>query len=57
MIVGFALCMWTLVTPEVNGIYVELVFLDVVLNFGQGVFTAIIFGLDVKLIVVPIMKG
>ncbi|XP_076059011.1 integral membrane protein GPR155 homolog anchor isoform X2 [Oratosquilla oratoria] len=56
MIVGFALCMWTLVTEEVNGVYVELVFLDVVLNFGQGFFTAAIFGLDTKLIVVPLLK-
>lgn len=56
MIVGFALCMWTLVTEDVNGVYVELVFLDIVLNFGQGFFTAAIFGLDTKLIVVPIIR-
>nr|XP_027225362.1 integral membrane protein GPR155-like isoform X1 [Penaeus vannamei] len=56
MIVGFALCMWTLVTEEVNGVYVELVFLDIVLNFGQAFFTAAIFGLDSKLIVMPLLK-
>ncbi|CAL4069876.1 unnamed protein product, partial [Meganyctiphanes norvegica] len=56
MIVGFALCMWTLVTEDVNGVYVELVFLDIVLNFGQGFFTAAIFGLDTKLIVVPLIR-
>lgn len=56
MIVGFALCMWTLVTEEVNGVYVELVFLDIVLNFGQGFFTAAIFGLDTKLIIMPLLK-
>nr|XP_045596730.1 integral membrane protein GPR155-like isoform X2 [Procambarus clarkii] len=56
MIVGFALCMWTLVTEEVNGVYVELVFLDIVLNFGQGFFTAAIFGLDTKLIMMPLLK-
>ena len=49
--------MWTLVSQEVNGIYMELVFLDVVLNFGQGLFTAIIFGLDTKLIIAPLQKG
>ena len=48
--------MWTLVTEEVNGVYVELVFLDIVLNFGQGFFTAAIFGLDSKLIVMPLLK-
>ncbi|XP_050702655.1 LOW QUALITY PROTEIN: integral membrane protein GPR155-like [Eriocheir sinensis] len=56
MIVGFALCMWTLVTEEVNGIYIELVFLDIVLNFGQGFFTAAIFGLDTRLVVVPMLR-
>ncbi|RXG72841.1 Integral membrane protein [Armadillidium vulgare] len=56
MIVGFALCMWTLVSPDINGIYVELIFLDILLNFGQGAFTAVIFGLDAKLIFVPILK-
>ncbi|XP_042861951.1 integral membrane protein GPR155-like [Penaeus japonicus] len=56
MIVGFALCMWTLVTEEVNGVYVELVFLDIVLNFGQAFFTAAIFGLDSKLIIMPLLK-
>ena len=48
--------MWTLVTKEVNGIYIELVFLDIVLNFGQGVFTAAIFGLDMRLVVVPLFR-
>lgn len=53
---GFALCMWTLVMEDVNGVYVELVFLDIVLNFGQGFFTAAIFGLDTKLIVIPLLR-
>ena len=48
--------MWTLVSSEVNGIYVELVFLDIVLNFGQAFFTAAIFGLDSKLIVMPLIR-
>ncbi|KAG0722565.1 Integral membrane protein GPR155 [Chionoecetes opilio] len=56
MIVGFALSMWTLVTEEVTGIYVELVFLDIVLNFGQGFFTAAIFGSDTRLLVVPLFR-
>ncbi|XP_045108843.1 integral membrane protein GPR155-like isoform X3 [Portunus trituberculatus] len=56
MIVGFALCMWTLVTEEVNGVYIELVFLDIVLNFGQGFFTAAIFGLDTRLVLVPLLR-
>lgn len=38
MFVGIALCIWTLVMEQMSGIYVELVFLDGFLNFGQGLF-------------------
>ncbi|GAB6023980.1 hypothetical protein CHUAL_008706 [Chamberlinius hualienensis] len=56
MLVGFALCMWKLIMEEASGIYVELEFLDGALNFGQGLFVFIIFGLDAKLIVLPFIK-
>lgn len=36
--------------------YVEMVFLDAVLNYGQGIFTAVIFGLDTRLIVLPLQR-
>ncbi|CAG0905912.1 unnamed protein product, partial [Darwinula stevensoni] len=53
---GFALCLWSLVVEETSGIYIELVFLDVALNFGQGFFAFVIFGLDARLIVAPFIK-
>jgi hypothetical protein len=56
MFVGIALCIWTLVMERMTGIYVELVFLDGFLNFGQGLFTFAIFGLDAKYVLMPLQK-
>jgi hypothetical protein len=56
MFVGVALCLWTLIMDDVSGIYVELVFLDATLNFGQGFFAFMLFGLNTKLIVMPVQK-
>ena len=56
MFVGIALCVWTLVMEKMSGIYVELVFLDGFLNFGQGFFTFAVFGLDAKYVLMPIQK-
>ena len=43
-------------SEEVSGVYVEMVFLDAVLNYCQGLVTAVIFGLDTKLIVLPLLR-
>lgn len=56
MFIGIALCIWTLVMERMTGIYVELVFLDGFLNFGQGLFTFAIFGLDAKYVLMPLQK-
>ncbi|XP_046463583.1 integral membrane protein GPR155-like isoform X1 [Daphnia pulex] len=56
MFVGIALCMWTIIVERVSGIYLELLFFDGVLNYGQGFLVCMIFGFDNKLIVSPIMK-
>jgi hypothetical protein len=53
---GISVCLWTLVTEENSGIYIELMFLDVALNFGQGFFVLAIFGLDEKVIIAPLLK-
>jgi hypothetical protein len=42
------LCIWTLVMESMSGVYLELVFLDGFLNFGQGIFSFALFGLDYK---------
>lgn len=51
-----ALCVWTLIMEEVTGIYVELVFLDAALNFGQGFITFMLFGLNTQRIILPLHK-
>lgn len=56
MFVGLALSIWTLVMEQISGIYIELSFLDAILNFGQSVIVFIIFGLDVKEVALPIIK-
>ncbi len=43
-----ALCIWTLVMENMSGVYLELVFLDGFLNFGQAIFAFALFGLDYK---------
>ena len=48
--------MWTIIVERVSGIYLELLFFDGVLNYGQGFLVCMIFGFDNKLIVSPIMK-
>ncbi|CAG0909554.1 unnamed protein product, partial [Cyprideis torosa] len=56
MIVGFALSLWSAVLEKTSGIYLELVFLDVALNYGQGFFAFLIFGLDTRQFVAPFFK-
>lgn len=56
MFVGMALCLWTLIMEQPSGIYLELLFLDGVLNYGQGFFVCMVFGFETKLIVIPFMK-
>jgi Domain found in Dishevelled, Egl-10, and Pleckstrin (DEP) len=54
---GIALCVWTLVMEELTGIYVMLLFLDETLNFGQGVFVLVVFGLEPKRLLTPVWTG
>ncbi len=42
--------MYKVVTEDVSGVFVELVFLDAVLNFGQGTFAFAVFGFDTSLV-------
>ncbi|XP_060534255.1 lysosomal cholesterol signaling protein [Cylas formicarius] len=56
MFVGLALSIWTLVMEQISGIYVELSFLDAILNFGQSFIVFVIFGLDTKEVVLPLVK-
>jgi len=57
MFVGIALCVWTLVVEELTGIYVMLLFLDETLNFGQGIFVFVAFGLEPRRLLTPVWSG
>ncbi|KAH6943227.1 hypothetical protein HPB50_017953 [Hyalomma asiaticum] len=49
MVIGLAVSLWQLLlTDTPTGILVELEFLDVILNYGQGMLTFLVFGLDAK---------
>lgn len=56
MIIGIALCIWTLVMDQMSGIYLELVFVDGFLNFGQGLFVLALFGFDADYLTLPIRR-
>ncbi|CAN8002472.1 unnamed protein product, partial [Ixodes hexagonus] len=52
MVIGLAVSFWQLLLADVpTGILVELEFLDIVLNYGQGMMTFLVFGLDAKWLV------
>lgn len=54
---GIAVCVWTLVMEELTGIYVMLLFLDETLNFGQGTFVFVLFGLEPRRLFAPVWSG
>nr|XP_012148953.1 PREDICTED: integral membrane protein GPR155 isoform X4 [Megachile rotundata] len=46
MFIGLSISIGTLIMEELTGVYAELAFLDVALNFGQSIIAFAIFGLD-----------
>ena len=58
LILGIALCITRILyenTTEV-GIYFIIVFLDTSMNFGQGLMTCAVFGLESKYVFFPLLK-
>ncbi|OQR72445.1 integral membrane protein GPR155-like [Tropilaelaps mercedesae] len=53
MLVGIAVCLWQLMTEKPTGILLELEFLDIVLNYGQGILTFVVFGADASWLLFP----
>ncbi|KYN09636.1 hypothetical protein ALC57_18156, partial [Trachymyrmex cornetzi] len=49
MFIGLSISVGTLIMEQLTGIYAELSFLDVTLNFGQSLIAFAIFGLDPRL--------
>lgn len=57
MFLGMAVCTWRLVRLDnLTGIYVELAFLDVALNQGQGLLLLAVFGLHSKAMISPLIN-
>ncbi|KAK3780258.1 hypothetical protein RRG08_047247 [Elysia crispata] len=56
MFVAVLLCTWKLFNGEPTGIYVEIEFLDIVLNYGQGVLVALVFGFESRIIFSPVLR-
>lgn len=50
MTLSLFVCIWKLMMEAINGIFIELEFLDVIVNYSLGVVYFIIFGLDYNLI-------
>ncbi|KAH7949988.1 hypothetical protein HPB49_018070 [Dermacentor silvarum] len=49
MVIGLAVSLWQLLLTDCpTGILVELTFVDIILNYGQGMLTFLVFGLDAK---------
>ncbi|XP_012227466.1 lysosomal cholesterol signaling protein isoform X2 [Linepithema humile] len=49
MFIGLSISIGTLIMEQLTGIYAELAFLDVALNFGQSLIAFAVFGLDPSL--------
>ncbi|KAG8195532.1 hypothetical protein JTE90_019520 [Oedothorax gibbosus] len=50
MTLSLFVCIWKLMMEAINGIFIELEFLDVIVNYSLGVVYFVTFGLDTKLI-------
>ncbi|XP_064478994.1 lysosomal cholesterol signaling protein-like [Ornithodoros turicata] len=50
MVVGLAVSLWRPLTDAPTGILMELEFMDILLNYGQGILAFMVFGLDTKYI-------
>ncbi|XP_052096043.1 integral membrane protein GPR155-like isoform X1 [Mytilus californianus] len=57
MFMGLFLCTWRLFNRVTTGTYVEVEFLDGVMNYGQGFIIFAIFGFDTRLIFLPCIKS
>ena len=55
-LLGLAACIINFVNTSFTAIYVGIIFLDTTLNFGQGLMTFAIFGLESQYVFAPLLK-
>ncbi|XP_035231718.1 integral membrane protein GPR155-like [Stegodyphus dumicola] len=46
MTLSLAVCVWKLMREDINGIYIELEFLDIIMSYSGGIVCFFVFGLD-----------
>ncbi|XP_063964383.1 lysosomal cholesterol signaling protein-like [Lytechinus pictus] len=56
MVVAVSLCFWKLIGSSQSGIFLELSFLDCILNYGQGFIVLAIFGFDTENVIMPVIR-
>ena len=56
MIIGLTVTVGKIILEKPSGIFIELEFLDILLNYGQGVVTFLIFGFDANFVFSKITK-
>ncbi|KAK3780259.1 hypothetical protein RRG08_047248 [Elysia crispata] len=56
MFVAVVLCLWKLFQGIATGIYVEIEFLDIVLNYGQGILVFLVFGFESGILFSPMIR-
>ncbi|XP_030849372.1 integral membrane protein GPR155 isoform X1 [Strongylocentrotus purpuratus] len=56
MLVAVSLCFWKLIGSSQSGIFLELSFLDCILNYGQGFMVLAIFGFDTENVIMPVVR-
>ncbi|XP_072042067.1 LOW QUALITY PROTEIN: lysosomal cholesterol signaling protein-like [Amphiura filiformis] len=56
MIIGLFVCLWKIFNHSESGVSLELEFLDIVFDYGQGFFVLATFGFDTKNVIVPVIN-
>ncbi|XP_060802444.1 lysosomal cholesterol signaling protein [Amyelois transitella] len=56
MFIGITYTTWRMMLKDESGVFIEIEFLDIVANYGQGLVLFILFGLDPEEILIPTIR-
>ncbi|XP_053606460.1 lysosomal cholesterol signaling protein isoform X2 [Plodia interpunctella] len=56
MFIGITYTTWRMMLKDESGVFIEIEFLDIVANYGQGLVLFVLFGLDPEEILVPTVR-
>uniref|UniRef100_A0A1B6CSN7 DEP domain-containing protein n=1 Tax=Clastoptera arizonana TaxID=38151 RepID=A0A1B6CSN7_9HEMI len=54
--IRLSMCIWRVITEDIYGDYVELLFIDTTLNRGQSLIVLAVLGMDMELLIQPIIS-